>query len=655
MSSRLDSPRQLWERIWRRTTLTVKALFVSVTMGWAFWLLTDLWQSSQIHAIFRQEQLDKLEIQALHDRLLFDEYIRKQEQSVRLISFLTPLIHWIEANIQNELPTLRQWNAENRPPWLPPPSIMRNLVAASHILLLDENRKLRESYAQEDASHQLSSSLTNQVLPHLLASDEYSHIASDAQGTIYLINVSGIMGKKSSEQPKAFLVLVVALNADFLSLFHTRSNSDGIVVLFNGDTNLVIASNQPDKIKEGTSLDELNNRYDIIGKRFLDYNFSIDIPIHFASLVSKDETFRIISSIQHEERRHRAIGYTALAAIFFALVFFLTRKLKIFTEGMIGTAIHQLGLKKQNVASGDQLLIMGEQFQWMIDEILRSRRREQARQEELEQTNQALQQSLVVVKRTQAQLVEAEKMASLGNLVAGVAHEINTPVGSSVTAASFLKQESQKCAAHFADGTLRKSELESYFQDVTESTQMILQNLHRAADLVRSFKQVAVDRTSETRRNFRLHECIQHTLLSLRPHLKQTRHKVTVHCPESLEINSYPGVFSQIISNFVINSLIHGFHEINDGEINFDVSHRDDRLVFRYSDNGHGMPEEVRKRIYEPFFTTARNRGGSGLGMHIVFNLVTQTLKGTLQCVSSPGQGTLYELCIPMEPGTTGE
>ncbi|HIJ84904.1 MAG: HAMP histidine kinase [Magnetococcales bacterium] len=655
MPEGLASLTVVWEKLWRRTSLTAKALFVSVFMGGTLWTMADQWQTTQVRSIFSHEQLKDLETQAHRDRLHFDDYIRQQERAVRLLSYLTPLVHSIEAlrdswEINSGLPT--QWISENRPPWLPPRSVMRGMLASPYVLLLDAQKRVREIYLQEEGLPQLSSYLLEQLLPRLLSSDEHSHIAADADGTMVLINASGVLRTDPSAGSGAFLVLVVALNNDFLSTFHTQSDSDSIVALFDGNTDQVFASSQPDMIKAGTPIEQLKENYEIFGKKFLDYNFSIDIPVHFATLVSKAELVRISDVIVVGERKQRALSYGTLAIAFFVLVFLLTQKLKTFTEGMIGTAVEQLGLKKQSVAPGDQLMIMGEQFQWMIHEILNSRQRDASRREELQLTNRALEQSLTIVKRTQTQLVEAEKMASLGSLVAGVAHEINTPVGSGVTAASFLRQESLKCANRFVEGTLRKSDLEDYFKDVDESTQMILQNLNRAAELVRSFKQVAVDRITEQRRAFRLNDCIQQTLMSLRPELKKTRHKITVECPENLEINNYPGAFSQIISNFIVNSLMHGFQEIDEGEINIHVVTVDSDLVFLYSDNGCGMEEKDRVRIFEPFFTTARHRGGSGLGMHIVYNLVTQTLKGTIHCASNPGGGTILEIRLPKDPDT---
>ncbi|MBF0138965.1 MAG: HAMP domain-containing histidine kinase [Magnetococcales bacterium] len=650
MSGTGSGLRGLGERLWRRTTLTTKALLVSVSMGGTFWFLADWWQTVQITQIFRQEQLKGLEIQAQHDRILFDGYIRKQEQSVRLISFLTVFSEWVEA-AQNRwtIPPgdTTRWVAEMRPEWLPPQSVMRGLVAAPHILLLDKQKRLREIYEQEEGTPSLSREILETLLPRMLASDESTHILADSKGTTYLINASGVNGQRPTIGSKAFLVFVVALDNDFLTMFQTRPNLNSIVALINGDSNQVFASSQPERVQVGWSLEQLQKDYELFGKRFLDYNFSIDVPVYFATLVPKDDINRISSSIVASERRQRAMSYGALAAVFFSLVLLMTRRLLHFAEGMIDAAVTELQLPRQDVVSGDQLMIMGERFQWMIREIVQSRSREAERQDELQASNEALQRTLTMVKETQAQLVESEKMASLGNLVAGIAHEINTPVGSGVTAASYLRQESQRCAAQFASGTLRKSDLDHYFQDVVDSTQMILQNLNRAAELVRSFKQVAVDRSHEQQRLFNLHECIQQTLVSLRPHLKKTHHTVTVRCPEVLEVNSFPGAFSQILSNFIINSLMHGFRDIADGEIIVQAEIQEEDILFRYSDNGHGMEEQDRQRIFEPFFTTARGRGGSGLGMHIVYNLVTQTLQGTIQCTSSPGRGTLHEIRFP--------
>jgi PAS domain S-box-containing protein len=267
---------------------------------------------------------------------------------------------------------------------------------------------------------------------------------------------------------------------------------------------------------------------------------------------------------------------------------------------------------------------------------------------ELRQANRALEDSLVSLRKAQAHLVESEKMAALGGLVAGVAHEINTPLGNGVTAASFLEMKTKALAAQLTEGHLKRTGLENYIKRATETTGSILNNLKRAADLVKSFKQVAVDQTAEERRRFILKEYMDNVLLSLRPSYKRTRHLIHVECPPELELFSYPGAFSQIISNLIINSLIHGFEGIEAGRIEMQVSVVNGKLLFRYSDNGIGMRPEVVKKIYDPFFTTKRVPDGTGLGMHIVYNLVNQVLGGHITCTSAEGAGTVFTISIPL-------
>jgi PAS domain S-box-containing protein len=283
-------------------------------------------------------------------------------------------------------------------------------------------------------------------------------------------------------------------------------------------------------------------------------------------------------------------------------------------------------------------------------------RRVADRTRELRQANRALEASLVSLEQAQAHLVESKKMAALGGLVAGVAHEINTPVGIGVTAASFLEMKTQSLAALAADHRLKKSDLEKYIKQATETSGSILKNLNRAADLIKSFKLVAVDQTAEDRRRFILKEYIDNVLLSLRPGYKRTRHTIHVTCPPELALFSYPGAFSQIISNLIMNSLIHGFEGIEAGRIEIQASTAGGKLHFRYSDNGIGMSPEVVKKIYDPFFTTKRVPDGTGLGMHIVYNLITQVLEGKINCTSTEGEGTVFSISIPLNQGTlTGD
>ena len=269
-------------------------------------------------------------------------------------------------------------------------------------------------------------------------------------------------------------------------------------------------------------------------------------------------------------------------------------------------------------------------------------------EETVQERTQELKQSLDTIQKTQDQLVQSEKMAAIGGLVAGVAHEINTPIGIAVSAASHLEDKTGEFVNKVESKKLKRSELNSYAKTASGSSNLILKNLSGAVKIVQGFKQVAVDQTSGERREFKLKAYIEDVLLSLKPKLKKTRHEVTVNCPEDLILNSFPGALSQIISNLVMNSLIHGFEEMDAGEITFDVARENGSVLLTYRDNGKGMDEKALSKIFDPFFTTRRSQGGSGLGMHIVHNLVIQTLGGTISCKSEPGNGIMVRIQIPM-------
>ena len=248
----------------------------------------------------------------------------------------------------------------------------------------------------------------------------------------------------------------------------------------------------------------------------------------------------------------------------------------------------------------------------------------------------------------QDELLHAEKLAALGGLVAGVAHEINTPVGIGLTAASYLEEKARKFETVYKEGKVKRSDIEAFIETSLEASISLTTNLKRAADLVRSFKQVAVDQSSEMKRNFLLKPYINEILLSLLPKIKRTQHEITVTGSDEIQLDSYPGAFSQILTNLIMNSLIHGFEHKVLGHINIDVSLRNHELILRYSDDGKGMNSEQIKRIFEPFYTTKRGQGGSGLGMHVVYNLVTQTLRGRIELASGIENGVVFTLRIPI-------
>ena len=250
--------------------------------------------------------------------------------------------------------------------------------------------------------------------------------------------------------------------------------------------------------------------------------------------------------------------------------------------------------------------------------------------------------------QSRKRLVQSEKMASLGQLVAGVAHEINTPVGIGITVSSHLVDQTREIIAAFDNNKMTKSALTQYFGKTLETSELIFTHLVQAGDLVRSFKMISADQTVHERRSFMLKTYLDDIIISLRPKLKKELHQVTVNCREDIEINSYPGALAQIITNLIINSLLHAYSEGEEGNIRIHASIEGTDVILEYGDDGKGISPENIEKIFDPFFTTKRGKGGTGLGLHIIYNTVTEILKGSISCESTLGKGTRFTIKLPV-------
>ncbi|MBY6265525.1 PAS domain S-box protein [Azospirillum sp. 412522] len=288
------------------------------------------------------------------------------------------------------------------------------------------------------------------------------------------------------------------------------------------------------------------------------------------------------------------------------------------------------------------------------------------------QAREEAEQALADLREAQESLIQAETMASLGQLVAGVAHEINTPIGIGLTAASHIGEQAQVLRDRFTGNALRRSEFLEFLDGLSESSRLLMANIDRAASLVQSFKQVAVDQSSGDRRVFELGSYVHELLFSLRPRLKRTNLRVTVECDDELTMDSFPGALGQVLTNLVINAVVHAYGdgdrmsdrtgdrpaepsteravERSVGTIRITAQpDGSDRVRIDFIDDGVGIAPEHLSKVFDPFFTTKRGQGGSGLGLHIVFNTVTGPLGGTVSVQSWPGQGTRFTILLPRE------
>jgi PAS domain S-box-containing protein len=252
------------------------------------------------------------------------------------------------------------------------------------------------------------------------------------------------------------------------------------------------------------------------------------------------------------------------------------------------------------------------------------------------------------LRETQNSLIEAEKLAALGRLVAGVAHEVNNPIGISLTVASSLERKTAKFAAEAARGDLRRSSLNEFLETSRDASSQLVANLNRAAELIASFKQVAADRNYSDQRTFDLGDLTEQVVMSLRPGLRKHNLALSVDCQPSLVMNSYPGPYGQVLTNLFLNAVAHAFPDGKPGAIDIQVrAFGPDHVEIIFSDNGCGMSLDVRRRAFDPFFTTRRDQGGTGLGLHIVYSIVTNRLGGRLDLDSEPGGGTRIQIILP--------
>lgn len=299
---------------------------------------------------------------------------------------------------------------------------------------------------------------------------------------------------------------------------------------------------------------------------------------------------------------------------------------------------------------------------WERDEALRSldgmntqlEMKVEARTVELTAANQellALNDELISaidkLRMTQRQLIESERMAALGGMVSGIAHEINTPLGNAITGVTFLEKERTALETKFLEGRLHRQELEDYIKEVRDLTETITGSLSKVDGLIRSFKSASAEQSTDAKRVFDMKDYMAALITSLDYLLKPTGHQLKLICPEGLTVDSYPAAFSQIISNLLLNSIRHGYPSGRPGVLKLEIRGAENEIILVYSDDGQGMEQSLAERVFEPFTTTRRGQGNMGLGLHLVYNIVKNELGGEIQCDSDIGQGTRFEIVLP--------
>ena len=377
------------------------------------------------------------------------------------------------------------------------------------------------------------------------------------------------------------------------------------------------------------------------GRVFLAYD-TVYVQEELASARNK---FLLISLLQ--------IGLTMGFIVF--LAYMLSRQFAAITEGIkqfsSGNFEYDIPVftKDETGRVAGIMNKMSRELATIYDD-LENRVKERTR--ELLSSNETLGNTIQELEQTKEELIEKEKMASLAGLVAGVAHEINTPVGVCVTAASHFEAEARQVREKYEKNELTRDGFVKALQDMEDGSNIILRNAERASRLVGSFKQVAVDQTSHDRREFELSAYLEDIVRTLHPELKKTKVEVSLDCATDIVIDGFPGALSQIITNLMQNAFLHGFAGKESGKIDISVQVEAQKAHIFIKDNGVGISKAGLSKIFDPFYTTARGSGGSGLGLHIVHNLVTQVLAGSIECQSTENEGTVFTIIFPLKCAT---
>jgi signal transduction histidine kinase len=376
---------------------------------------------------------------------------------------------------------------------------------------------------------------------------------------------------------------------------------------------------------------------------------------------------------QHEQRAQETFDRTlaeisrrvmSIAVIFLGII--LTAGVMIALS--IRLPLHQIMSAMQAITSGDyDRQVQGTAARDEVGAMARavevfreSAIAKRATEDELRASKEQAEGALLELRAAQQDLIDAERLAALGGLVAGVAHEVNNPIGISLTVASSFARRAEMFEAELkSDTQLRRSQLEDFVRTSRDASQQLVANLQRAGELIQSFKQVAVDRSHAERRQFSLSEATDQIIASLRPVLKKAVISLAVDVPPGLVIDGYPGSYGQILTNLILNAANHAFVDGRSGTISIAARARGpDDIEIIFADDGAGMTPDVQRQAFDPFFTTRRNEGGTGLGLHIVYNLVTQQLGGRMMLDSRLGQGTTFRIIMPKTAkggqGTTG-
>ncbi len=467
------------------------------------------------------------------------------------------------------------------------------------------------------------------------------------------------------------VVLVAYLDLIEINSFIDKLDigEDSSVAVVDGSGTYIAHSNinkVAQREKDSDLIDALNNKIDLTKLKTISKENGFKYFKNIASTqwyVAINQSTKPVEDLMRENIFVSSVFITVLLLFFIVVSFRKMKNIKMtfrkFTDNIIDVATGNYDKKIENEEYyefkelGDQFNIMAQSIHSREKTIQDLNKDLELKVEErtrmLDDSNQELRQTIDNLEETQEKLINSEKMASIGQVVAGVAHEINTPLGISITTASYIDMQTKKIHEDVDENNLSKKSLLQYLNEVNTSTGIMLNTLDRASELIQSFKQVAVVQSTSNKVMFDPCDIVKSVVTSLKTSADKIEVKLIFTCSLDHKVNSWPGRLSQITLNLIQNALIHGFKDKENGSILVDLSTYKYGIRLEIKDDGSGIPDDVIKKIYEPFFTTGRLEGSTGLGLNIVYNMVESVFEGRIECLSKVGEGTSFIVYLPIE------
>ncbi len=591
-----------YQKLYKRTPLNLKIAFLTIVVGLVTWAFLDYTQTHRINKLFNDQLIEKLNKQALEDRLSFDSSINSYNDSVRLFVAQKKFGDYVESQNWSEKDSF-DIKYLNRPPrWFPKRSLLKTFIHPRYALMLDSDGKTREVYQNRPAILPLS---LLEPTPLLIEKSHNQCLITSIDDALYLVTAESYFD--SRRNLLATLIITSPIDDEFLNNSLGVLTTEHLVALMTpGEDSRIITSSDPERLPVGEEIEALQQRFLVTGKEFFDYGAS-EIQTKFTSFVSKEEVLLLSKSVILKARQERALTALAFILTFAFVMYWITHRIQVLTERITAFSQQTLGIEHQKERKGDQLQILEESFQRLADEL----------------------------KISEAQLIQSEKLSAMGQLAAGLAHELNSPLAGLLPMTEFYREQTEKDSKDHENMTL------------------MLNACNHMAKIVRDFS--AFSRESRgTFTGLYINKSIEEILSFSSGHLIKKGIRLTKNYAEDLpKVYGKKTELQQVYLN-IINNARDAMPDGGDLIIRTGVSKDKKKVLIEFTDNGIGIKKEHYDKIFDPFFTSKKEVKGVGLGLSVSYGII-KNHNGTITVETEYMKGTKFTVLLPTQKTQEGD